>query len=171
MTQPPIERPWDAPPPVKAKMKTRDKVALWSLLPAAAVLAFVGFKLSPSPKPAASAPAYTPPAQVVTHVSWVPAGFQESPDPTVAYRWAADGAFSCKSYDDVCNAIEVVSQYGCPGGVFVEMALTNSSGTLNGSSNEIGPAIGPGDHAIITVGFIDPGAATQTRLTQVSCMG
>lgn len=99
---------------------------------------------------------------------WIPTGFTESTDPGLAWRWNDKGEPDC-SYHDSCADVEVVARDGCPGGVFVEMAVVDNTGTLGENSNDIGPALGPMGRAIITVGWMDS-SDNQVTVTRMSCL-
>lgn len=101
--------------------------------------------------------------------AWTPpSGFRLSDDPHVAYRFLASTG-SC-SYYDSCVNIEVVSDTGCPSGVYVEASLV-SDGTLTDRTNEIGPAISPNEKARLQLGWLNPVGGPDVKITKVNCMG
>ncbi|MBU6245635.1 MAG: hypothetical protein KGP12_10530 [Actinomycetales bacterium] len=103
--------------------------------------------------------------------AWIPAGYNPSNDPNLAWRWH-DGDADCGYYDS-CADIDVVTRTGCPSGVFVEMAQVEASGALLNNSNDIGPALAPGGSSVITVGWLDDGPGTRlnkVQVTRMNCM-
>lgn len=100
--------------------------------------------------------------------SWIPAGYTAWDD-NVAWKWADDSTFQCGSYDEACNAVDLVTHYGCPNGIFVEMAAVDDSGVVRDKGNEITAAVPAGSQARAVVGL--PGEFSKSQLSQISCMG
>jgi hypothetical protein len=100
--------------------------------------------------------------------SWVPAGYTAWDD-NVAWKWADNSTFECASYDSACNAVDLVTHYGCPNGIFVELAAVDDSGVVRDKGNQITAAVPAGTQARAVVGL--PGEYQQSQLSQLSCMG
>lgn len=100
--------------------------------------------------------------------SWIPTGYTQWDD-NVAWKWADNSTFECASYDDACNAVDLVSHYGCPNGIFVEIAAVDDSGVVRDKGNEITAAVPVGVQARAVVGL--PGEFSQSQVSQISCMG
>ena len=74
-------------------------------------------------------------------VTWVPDGYYAWPDDkSIAYKWVSDAGNDCYS----CRywTMEVVSKYGCSGGVYGEMNIEKNGvvvGYTNDTINYLGP--------------------------------
>ena len=109
-------------------------------------------------------------AAVPAAESLMPAGFKEV-EIGVGYRWASDFGtpFSCKSYDKSCWGVEIYTVYGCPRGVYIELALLDANGAVAGKTNEITAGLAPGDRAVAAIGTMESGLK-QARISQINCM-
>lgn len=153
---------------VEKRNAHRGRRTIWFvvILVAAASLAYWGLSSGGRGSPSSSTTARdTAPVER----SWTPpSGFRPSNDPNVAYRFLASTG-SC-SYYDSCVNIAVVSDTGCPSGVYVEASLV-SDGTLTDRTNEIGPAISPNEKARLQLGWLNPVGGPDVKITKVNCLG
>lgn len=106
-------------------------------------------------------------AKVPTAASWHPADMKERDD--LAWKWSHNEV-KCESFYAGCWGITIVTQYGCPSGVYVELGILDSSGAIVGKANTITAGLGPGDTAKAAIGTTDD-SARQAKLTQLQCMG
>lgn len=154
-----------APIPVESTAWSRKQMVL-ALLGVAALITIFFVGMGSSDDSGSGSPS-TPTTADTT--AWVPAGFT-AVAPDVAMKWKQAADLDC-SYYDTCAGIEVVSRQGCPSGVYVEMARVDSAGVLGEKSNQIGPAMGAGERAVLVVGWLGDEPGGKVKVTQISCMG
>lgn len=68
---------------------------------------------------------------------WPPAGMTDTGE--IAWRWTT--AADCRGQSGACFAVTVAAKHGCPGGVYIELAV-KSGGAVVGKANDITGAIG-----------------------------
>jgi hypothetical protein len=135
-----------------------------------AVLALGGVALALAGCSGGSASSYVPTTQAAAAKSDMPPGFQEL-EFGVGFRWADNFGteYECASYAESCFGVELYSVYGCPSGVYIELALLNETGAVVGRANEITAGLAPGDHAV--VGVVSTTEAPKAKVSQINCMG
>lgn len=97
--------------------------------------------------------------------TWYPKGYNLSPNPTVAFKWDKDrpDCYSCTG-----SAITVVSQHGCPNGLYVEVTFHDAADTIVDWSNDRLPSLDAGQKARLEfVTYND--RARRILLGQVDC--
>jgi hypothetical protein len=103
---------------------------------------------------------------MAANVPWYPKGWFEWDDGSVAYKWT-HGA--CDSYGaSGCWTMRVISQNGCPDGLYVEINIENASGTVIDYSNDSLGSLSSGQQAALEFVTYE-GAADTAQLTDVSC--
>lgn len=102
--------------------------------------------------------------------SWPPADMDDAGD--VAWRWTQASEVSCKSYQDGCYGITVAAKYGCPSGVYIELAIIDTSGAAVDRANEITAGLGQGDvaKAVLSPPGGSPSGA-KAKVTKLNCLG
>jgi hypothetical protein len=99
--------------------------------------------------------------------SWASPGYTEMGD--VAYRWTS--TLACKSYQDGCFGITVITQNGCPNGVYIELAVMDTSGAVVGKANQITAGLAETDVAQETLS--PPEGVTKgskARVSKLNCL-
>lgn len=102
---------------------------------------------------------------------WPPTGFKAASE-DLAWQWTPRGTVECKSYQDGCYGITVASLSGCPSGVYAEVAVVDTAGTVIDKANDITAGLSAGDRVKITLsppGGVPSGA--RAKLTQLNCLG
>lgn len=130
-------------------------------------IAFAGLAMAGCGSASVATPTSTTTA--ATAPNWPPAGMNAGAD-GVAWEWTAHDEFKCKSYQDGCYGITVVSRDGCPSGVYIELAIM-SDGVAVGKANEITAGLAPGGKAQAVLS--PPGGAPSTatgKLTKLNCL-
>lgn len=115
------------------------------------------------------APARTTTAAPLVDPNWPPAGMNAGTD-GVAWEYTDKADFKCKSYQDGCYGITVVSRDGCPSGVYIELAIM-SGGAAVGKANDITAGLPPGGKAIAVLS--PPGGvpkAATGKLAKLNCL-
>lgn len=103
---------------------------------------------------------------------WYPKGYTEWPtDSNVAFVYATfEGGDPCGYSACSYGRVKVVSEFGCPSGLYAEMNFVDPSGTVRDWSNDSVPYLGPGEQALLTfTSYSYPGGAGQIRLVDLSC--
>lgn len=102
--------------------------------------------------------------------AWWPSDFTPAPsDRTVAYRWLKAGEFTCRyQTGSACWGMYVIARDGCPGSLYVELSLTDGSGTVVGMANDTAGAVQRGQKAKLVFDTFEE-AAMKARLADVSC--
>lgn len=80
-------------------------------------------------------------------VEWAPAGF-DTYDDDLAVKWVTnEGDWPC----DDCNfwKLKVISQYGCPNGVYGEINMLDANDTVVNWTNDSIPSLGSNQSAIL----------------------
>lgn len=74
---------------------------------------------------------------VGSNLAWYPSNFRAwADDDTVAWRWLQDGEFNCESSDSSCWGVEVLSQFGCPDGIYAELSIVDEFGSAIAWTND-----------------------------------
>lgn len=108
------------------------------------------------------------PTTTATAADWAPSGYTAFGD--VAYRWTQSG-ITCKSFQDGCFGVTVATQNGCPGGVYIELAIVDANGAVVGKANEITAGLSKADVAQAVLS--PPGGAPEgakARVSQLNCL-
>lgn len=104
-----------------------------------------------------------------TTTPWNPAGYVVvAPAEGIAMRWLEDSEFKCGYEGDWCWGMEVISRWGCPSSLYVEINMQNKNGVNIGWTNDTAQGLGAGDKAQLIFGTYDSQAET-ARLAEVSC--
>ncbi|WP_336853864.1 hypothetical protein [Sinomonas albida] len=91
----------------------------------------------------------------------------------VVVRWAKDSEKSeakCPSYAEACFKVAVQTNVTCSSGVYIELQVKTSSGTIIGKANEITPAMRKGDRGVFAVVSADKNAS-RANLADIRCLG
>jgi len=100
--------------------------------------------------------------------SWVLPGWTQVGD--LAWKWTDADQGDCKSYQDGCFGITVMSKDGCPGGIYIEVAVLEG-GVVVDRANEITAGLDPRQQARAVLS--PPGgtqAGAKAKLTDLSCL-
>lgn len=98
--------------------------------------------------------------------NWYPAGYVLSPlYPNVAGRW--DHAPRC-AYGASCEGLYLVTKYGCPNGLYVEIN-TISHGAVVGFTNDLVGSVRPRQVARLTFNVYNLPAGAKPELTKIHC--
>lgn len=84
---------------------------------------------------------------------------------TIVWGWITMGR--CE-YGDHCWGIYATPEDGCPSSLYIELALSDNSGTAVGFTNDVAGAVLPGQKARLTFESFDA-AATRARVSNMSC--
>lgn len=90
----------------------------------------------------------------------------------VAVRWAnaAEKAESkCPSYAESCYYATIRTNVACSDGIYIELKLKNSSGTVIGKANEITPGMRANDKGVFPIATTVK--APKAAMADVRCMG
>lgn len=101
---------------------------------------------------------------------WWPDGFNSlGLNPSFAVQWVKGAEDPCGS--SACNywTINIVSQSGCPGGVYVEVNMLDSAGTVFDWSNDTVPALAAGQVAQLQFLTYAPRDGSKAQVANVSC--
>ena len=101
---------------------------------------------------------------------WYPKGFEEWPqDSNMAYKYAINkGGDPCGYSSCRFGKYEVISEDGCPSGVYAEMNFMDADGTVRDWSNDTVSYLAPKQKALLTfVSYSAPGGTI--RLTELNC--
>lgn len=98
---------------------------------------------------------------------WYPNGYYSwAMDDNLAWKWISGAGNDC--YSCWYWTIEVISRYGCPGGVYAEFTELNGSGTVVDWTNDSIPSLNAGDKARLQ--FETWNSSTETgRLSELNC--
>jgi hypothetical protein len=97
---------------------------------------------------------------------WQPEGYSAFSD-ELAFMWVDGGPDPCGSISCQYNTINVVSKFGCPSGLYVEVNFL-SSGVVVDWSNDTVPALSPGQTAQLQ--FVTyQGNADSAQVANMSC--
>lgn len=101
------------------------------------------------------------------NVPWYPEGYSAwSTDSNLAWKWYS-GA-SCNTYFGSCWHIKVISQAGCPSGLYGEINIMDGGGTVIDYSNDLIGGTSPGDTVLLEFTTYNDYAETG-RLTDLNC--
>lgn len=97
--------------------------------------------------------------------AWVPAGFQLI-GPGVAGQ-IADHRIDCSG----CGGLtwDVVSEAGCPGGLYVEANFIDGNGVVVDWSNDSIPTLGAMEHALVEIYTYNETPNLSVKITKVNC--
>lgn len=101
---------------------------------------------------------------------WYPKGFEEwNLDSNMAYKYAINkGGDPCGYSACRYGKYEVISQDGCPSGIYAEMNFMDAGGTVVDWSNDTVSYLEPMQKALLTfVSYSAPGGTI--RLTEINC--
>lgn len=100
---------------------------------------------------------------------WYPKGYFEW-DSNVAWRYATNqGGDPCGYSRCTYGRVQVITQNGCPDGLYAEMNFENSAGVVDDWSNDSVPFLGPGDKALLTFrSYTSLGEGT-IQLVELNC--
>lgn len=102
-------------------------------------------------------------------IDWYPEGF-EYYDDDLAYKFVTfEGSDPCSSECSFWK-VKVISQYGCPNGVYLEMNISDSSGTVIDWTNDSVPSLGANQSAVLNLITYDDSADSGT-ITDLVCHG
>ncbi|MEV7132143.1 hypothetical protein AB0N24_04560 [Arthrobacter sp. NPDC093128] len=90
----------------------------------------------------------------------------------VVARWttpAEEASSECASYAASCYSVAVQTNLSCPGGVYIELALLNSTESIIGKANEITPAMYPEDKGVFPISTATK--APKAKFAKVECLG
>lgn len=116
-----------------------------------------------------AAPTPTAAPTTKADTSWAPIGMKHVG--SLAWTWTPAAEFDCKSYQDGCFGVTVATRDGCPGGIYIEVAVLDSSGAVVDKANEITAGLGPGDVAkavLAPAGTVASNA--QAKLADLNCL-
>lgn len=100
-------------------------------------------------------------------VPWYPEGYSEwASDTTLAWKWYK-GA-SCSSSFWSCWHIKVITQSGCPSGLYGEINIMDGGGTVIDYTNDLIGGTSPGDTVLLEFTSYNDYAETG-RLTELNC--
>jgi hypothetical protein len=103
-------------------------------------------------------------------VDWAPEGYTQY-DEYLAYKFTTDqGKWPCSN----CNfwKVTVIANYGCPGGVYAELNMLDSSGTVVEWSNDTVSSLSAGEKAVLVFENYPYDDSLDTgELTQLTCHG
>ena len=103
-------------------------------------------------------------------INWAPTGYTQWDD-YLAYKFTTkQGKWPCQD----CNfwKVTVVANEGCPGGVYGELNMLDSSGTVQDWSNDSISYLGPGEKAILKFKHYGYDSSLDSgELTKLSCHG
>lgn len=91
----------------------------------------------------------------------------------VVVRWANESEKSeakCASYAESCFKLAVQTNVTCSRGVYIELQVKTSSGTIIGKANEITPAMRKGDRGVFAIVTADKGAS-KASIADINCLG
>jgi hypothetical protein len=99
-------------------------------------------------------------------VPWYPDGFSEWPDDSnIAWKWVNGG--TC-SLGDWCWHIKVITQTGCPNGIYAELNELDSAGNVIDYSNDTIPRLGPLSTAILEFSTFNTNA-DKGQMATITC--
>lgn len=108
-------------------------------------------------------------SSTTTTQAWNPSGYTVvSPSDGIAMRWLEDNEFDCDYQGDWCWGMEVISRWGCPSSLYVEISIKNKSGVNIGWTNDTAQGLGAGQKAQLIFGTYESQAETAS-LAEVSC--
>lgn len=90
----------------------------------------------------------------------------------VVVRWAnaAEKTESkCASYAESCYYVTIRTNVACSDGIYIELQLKNSSGTVIGKANEITPGMRANDKGVFPIATTVK--APKAAMADVHCMG
>jgi hypothetical protein len=116
-----------------------------------------------TPPPPPPAPAWTPPAGFSP---WTGAGSYRSG--TVAVQYASSSCTATYSTAAACWGVNIISEYGCRDGAFVNVTLSDSTGTVVDSGIDQIPVLPPNQVAFAH-GDTFQQTATRVQITRVDC--
>jgi hypothetical protein len=78
---------------------------------------------------------------------WYPVGYNEwTGDNNIAWRWTDR---SCSYYVDYCWHVQVITNTGCPDGVYAEINIKDSAGNVIDYTNDSVPSLPAGSTAVL----------------------
>lgn len=83
-------------------------------------------------------------------------------------KWGTASPGDC-SYYDKCWVMDVFSDTGCPGGIYVEVSIETSDGTAVDWTNGTLSMLRPGGKGRIVFGKMGEGSGTKARFAEASC--
>lgn len=103
-------------------------------------------------------------------INWAPSGYSQWDD-SIAYKFTTkSGKWPCQD----CNfwKVTVVANQGCPGGVYGELNMLDSRGTVQDWTNDSIPYLGPGEKAVLKFTHYNYDSSLKTgELTNLTCHG
>jgi hypothetical protein len=99
-------------------------------------------------------------------VDWAPSGYTQWDD-FLAYKWVTE-SHSSDCSDCTYWFIEVVSHYGCPGGVYAEINMLDGESVVDWSNDSI-PSLGSENSALLEFVHYPYESQLQGELTNLSC--
>ena len=99
-------------------------------------------------------------------VDWAPAGYSQWDD-YLAYKWVTEDHTSDCS-DCSYWFIEVVSHYGCPGGVYAEINMLDGDSVVDWSNDTV-PSLGSSNSALLEFVHYPYESQLQGQLTDLTC--
>jgi hypothetical protein len=98
-----------------------------------------------------------------------PAGYEISTEaPDVAFRWLEDAAFDCE-ITEICWGMSVIPHAGCPNGLYVELAILDTTGAQLSFTNDLVASVAP-DEAVTLVFENTEIGPHEVRLSKVECL-
>lgn len=91
----------------------------------------------------------------------------------VVARWAKDSEKSeakCPSYASGCFKVAIQTNVTCSSGVYIELQVKTSSGTIIGKANQITPAMRKGDRGVFAIASAEKNGST-AYFADITCMG
>lgn len=135
------------------------------LIAALALLVSAGCKAEPAADEARDASEDVP--------AWTPQGFDNYDDSSgsaVWWRWVAPGYVTCSEYATSCWQIEVVSEYGCPNGLYAALNFLDANQTAVGYTNASLPALVSEQVGRLTFDRVEENGAPRTgQIAEISC--
>lgn len=103
--------------------------------------------------------------------TWAPDGMKPLGD-GVAGSWVPISEVQCKAYQSTCWGLNIASEFGCPGGYYVQIAISTADGTIVDSANDITAAIPANGRARVVLSPpTDPPANAQATVSKLNCLG
>jgi hypothetical protein len=101
-------------------------------------------------------------------VPWYPDGFNEwSDDSSIAWKWVDGGGCNL---GDWCWHIKVITEGGCPNGVYAEMNILDSADNVVDYSNDTVPSLAAGSTALLEFATYNSTHAAGQMVT-ITCHG
>lgn len=107
------------------------------------------------------------PTPIIEDTSWIPTGFNDYGG-GIAWRWGSSSETRCTYDTGSCWSVMVIAKYGCPNGLYAEIAILDKSDIQIDYTNDTSTNVPPMQKVRLTFDTFND-AAYSARLSKLDC--